>query len=330
MKRRTFIENSMKIAALTGLNQFSCAVQEKQPLFGISLAQWSLNKSLFGDARDKLEYNAFVEGLRTDSVSTMNGAITNLDFPIVTRKNFGIEAVEYVNQFFLDKAEDEKYLAELRNRAAQEGIKNLLIMVDLEGNLGAPDSAERNRSVQNHKKWISAAAFLGCHSIRVNAYGDGSPDEQKDQMSESLFQLAQYADEYNVNVIIENHGGLSSDAKWVTDVLKQVNHKRVGTLPDFGNFLQGTNRYEGVKQMMPFAKGVSAKAGQFDEQGNETRIDYVKMLEIVLDSGYRGYIGIESGGDSPEQEYESIFKTKALLERVREKYAGKYDSHSKD
>jgi sugar phosphate isomerase/epimerase len=324
MKRRTFIENTVKFAALTGLYQFSCEVPDKRLLFRISLAQWSLHNTFFGDARDKLGYEKFVEGLRTDSVVTMTGAITNLDFPAIARKTYGIEAVEYVNQFFLDKAEDEKYLAELRDRAAQQGVKNLLIMIDLEGNLGASDPAEREGSVKNHKKWINAAAFLGCHSIRVNAYGDGSPDEQRDQVAESLFHLVQYGDENNINVIIENHGGLSSDAQWLTAVMKQVNHKRVGTLPDFGNFPEKADIYKGIKQMMPFAKGVSAKSGQFDEQGNETKIDYYKMLKIVLDSGYRGYIGIESGGPSPEQEKEGIIKTKALLERIRDQYAEKY------
>jgi len=320
MKRRTFLDHTLKIAALSGLSQLSCTKMEKKPLFKISLAQWSLNKTLFGDARDKLGYDRFVEGLRTSSTETMTGSITNLDFPVVARQKYGIEGLEYVNQFFLDKAEDETYLTELNNRAAQEGAKNLLIMIDLEGNLGASDSAERQKSVQNHRKWINAAAYLGCHSIRVNAYGDGSADEQKDQVAESLFKLAEYGDSLNINVIIENHGGLSSDAQWLTSVLKQVNHKRSGTLPDFGNFPEETDKYQGIEKMMPYAKGVSAKSGQFDDQGNETRIDYYKMMKIVLDAGYRGYVGIESGGDSPEKEHEHILKTKALLERTREHY----------
>jgi len=303
---------------VSGFYQLSCASQSHSPLFKISLAQWSLNKTLFGDAREKLGYEKFVEGLRTDSAATMTGTISNLDFPAVARNTYGIEAVEYVNQFFLDKAEDRKYLAQLNNRAAQEGVKNLLIMIDLEGHLGASDPDERRQAVQNHLKWIDAAAFLGCHSIRVNAYGDGSPEEQKKQVAESLFQLAEYGDANNTNVIIENHGGLSSDAQWVTAVIKEVNHKRVGTLPDFGNFPEGVDKYESIKQMMPYAKGVSAKAGSFDDQGNETRIDYDKMLKIVIDAGYRGYIGIESGGATPDKEKEHIIKTKALLERLRE------------
>jgi sugar phosphate isomerase/epimerase len=318
VNRRTFIGNTITFAAFAGLYQTARSKPDQAPLFKISLAQWSLNKTLFGDARDKLGYEKFVEGLRTDSAATMNGAITNLDFPAVARNTYGIEAVEYVNQFFLDKAEDEKYLAELNKRAAQEGVKNLLIMIDLEGNLGASDPDERKQAVQNHLKWIDAAAFLGCHSIRVNAYGDGAPEEQKKQVAESLSQLAEYGDDNKINVIIENHGGLSSDARWLISVIKQVDHKRVGTLPDFGNFPEGVDKYESIKRMMPYAKGVSAKAGRFDEQGNETRIDYHKMLKIVLEAGYRGYIGIESGGATPEQESEHIMKTKALLERIKE------------
>jgi len=324
MKRRTFLDHTLKIAALSGLSQLSCTKMEKKPLFKISLAQWSLNKTLFGDARDKLGYDRFVEGLRTSSTETMTGSITNLDFPVIARQKYGIEAVEYVNQFFLDKALDKKYLAQLKTRADQEGVKNLLIMIDMEGNLAASDSADRAEAIENHKKWITAAAALDCHSIRVNAYGDGSREEQKFQVSESLSKLAEVGEQHDINVIIENHGGLSSDATWLDEVMKQVNHQRVGTLPDFGNFPKETDKYDGIKKMMPFAKGVSAKAGQFDEQGNETRIDYYKMIKIVLDAGYRDFIGIESGGPSPEGEHENILKTKALLERTREHYINKY------
>jgi len=269
--------------------------EEKFPLFKISLVQWSLHRHLFA-----------------------NRIESNLDFPIIARNQFGIDAVEYVNQFFPDKAEDIKYLKELKNRSDSVGVKNLLIMCDNEGDLGAKCKTERNKAVLNHRKWVETARFLECHSIRINALGDGTPEEQKDQMIESLSKLAEYAEERRINLIIENHGKLSSNAVWLSEVIKKVNNPLIGTLPDFGNFPEGINIYESVEKLMPFAKGVSAKSYDFDGNGNETTIDYERMLRIVVVSGYRGYVGIEYEGKLLS-EYEGIIKTKALLERIRTK-----------
>ncbi len=269
--------------------------EEKSPLFKISLAQWSLHRHLFA-----------------------NRIESNLDFPIIARNQFGIDAVEYVNQFFPDKAEDIKYLKELKNRSDSVGVKNLLIMCDNEGDMGAKCKTERNNAVLNHRKWVDAARFLECHSIRINALGDGTPEEQKDQMIESLSKLAEYAEERRINLIIENHGKLSSNAVWLSEVIKKVNNPLIGTLPDFGNFPEGINIYESVEKLMPFARGVSAKSYDFDGNGNETTIDYERMLQIVVVSGYRGYVGIEYEGKLLS-EYEGIIKTKALLERIRTK-----------
>lgn len=312
--RRTFIKNTALACAILNLPNFTYS-KSRNNQFKISLAEWSLHNTIFGNSRERLGWEKFAEGLRTDSQSTLNGKISNLDFPVVARNDFEIEAVEYVNQFFLDKARDEKYLSELNNICAQEGVTNLLIMVDMEGNLAASDKEERLNSIENHKKWIDAAAFLGCHSIRVNLYGDGSSEEQGENSADSLNALAEYGDKHGVNVIVENHGGYSSDPDWIVRVMKSVNHTRVGTLPDFGNFPDEVDKYDAVYKMMPYAKGVSAKSTKFDEDGNEANIDYMKMMKIVLDSGYDGYVGIEFGG-SMEEEYEGIRKTKNLLERV--------------
>jgi len=236
--------------------------EEESPIFKISLAQWSLHRHLF-----------------------TNRIESNLDFPIIAHNQFEIDAVEYVNQFFPDKAEDIKYLKELKNRSDSVGVKNLLIMCDNEGNLGAKCKTERNQAVLNHYKWIDAAKFLECHSIRVNALGDGTPEEQKDQMVESLSKLAEYAEERKIHMIIENHGKLSSNAVWLSEVIKKVNNPLIGTLPDFGNFPEGINIYESVEKLMPFAKGVSAKSYDFDGNGNETTIDYERMLQIVVVRG---------------------------------------------
>ncbi|MHC4991277.1 MAG: sugar phosphate isomerase/epimerase family protein [Planctomycetota bacterium] len=247
-----------------------------------------------------------------------------LDFARSAKKDFQIDAIEYVNSFFKDKARDEAYLAELRSRAAEHGVRSLLIMVDGEGALGEPDEAGRTRAVTNHHQWVEAAKFLGCHSIRVNARSSGTPDEQRKLVADGLRQLVEYARPYEINVIVENHGGLSSNGAWLASVLGDVGDPRCGSLPDFGNFrLEGDrwyDRYRGVRELMPFAKAVSAKSNDFDEDGNETNTDYLRMMRIVLEAGYRGYVGIEYEGRELS-EAEGIRRTKALLERVREKLA---------
>jgi sugar phosphate isomerase/epimerase len=266
----------------------------KDSLFKISLAEWSLHKTLFG------------------------GKLDNLDFPKTAKVDFGIDAVEYVNQFFKDKAKDQKYLAELNKRAADQGVKNVLVMIDGEGDLGDPDESRRTKAVENHHRWVEAAKTLGCHSIRVNARSkDSLPfDEQLKLAADGLRRLSEFAAKLDMNVIVENHGGLSSNGKWLAGVMKAVDLKNCGTLPDFGNF-GNYDRYQGVTELMPFAKGVSAKSHDFDKEGNETRTDYRKMMKIVLDAGYHGYVGIEYEGRTlPEPE--GIRATKKLLEKVRE------------
>ncbi len=267
----------------------------ERPLFEISLAQWSLHRMLRA------------------------GELDNLEFPAFSRREFRIEAVEYVNTFFQDKARDRAYLDELKERA--QGVRHLLIMVDREGDLGHPDKAERLRAVENHHRWVEAAKHLGCHSIRVNARSTGTPDEQRDRAADGLRRLVEFAAPHEINVIVENHGGLSSNGAWLASVMKQVDHPRCGTLPDFGNFRitgdEWYDRYKGVEELMPYAKAVSAKSHDFDEQGNCVETDYLKMMKIVLDGGYHGHVGIEYEGESLS-EPDGIRATKALLQRVRQ------------
>jgi L-ribulose-5-phosphate 3-epimerase len=264
--------------------------------FSISLAQWSLHKALFG------------------------GKLDNLDFAATAKNEFQIDAVEYVNGFFKDKADDGDYLAEMKKRADDLGVKSVLIMCDGEGRLGDPDDAARNLAVENHYKWIEAAKFLGCHSIRVNAASEGAYDEQQKLAADGLKRLCEFADTQGLNVLVENHGGLSSNGAWLAGVMKLVDHPRVGTLPDFGNFQTSPgkwyDRYQGVAELMPYAKAVSAKTHDFDDAGNETKTDYKRMMKIVLDAGYHGYVGIEYEG-SRLNAMQGIAATKALLERVR-------------
>jgi len=205
-------------------------------------------------------------------------------------------------------------------------------MCDREGALGDPDDAARTNAVENHYKWIDAANILGCHSIRVNAQSEGEYDEQMKLAADGLSQLTEYGTKYNINIIVENHGGLSSNGKWLSSVIDMVNHPRCGTLPDFGNFYLGTwedkgndwyDRYVGVEELMPYAKAVSAKSHNFNEDGDEKDTDYSKMMGIVLDAGYRGYVGIEYEG-SALSEMDGIAATKKLLEKVRDELAYKY------
>jgi L-ribulose-5-phosphate 3-epimerase len=265
--------------------------------FKISLAEWSLHRAL--------------ENKRLD----------HLDFSKAAREDFGIEAVELVNTFFKDKATDQSYLTELKRRADGLGVSTLLIMCDNEGDLGDADPSKRAQAVENHVKWLEAAKFLGCHSIRVNARSVGSEQEQKNLIADGLRRLSERAATLQLNVLVENHGGFSSNATWLVSLIKQVGLPNCGTLPDFGNFklTDGTycDRYKGVAEMMPFAKAVSAKAQGFDTEGNELNTDYRRMMKIVLDAGYNGFVGIEYE-DSRLPEPEGILATKRLLEKVRE------------
>jgi sugar phosphate isomerase/epimerase len=242
---------------------------------------------------------------------------------LVARREYGIEGIEYVNTFMFGHADDEPFLAELARRCEGEGVTSVLIMCDLEGALGDPDPAARATAVENHHKWLRAARRLGCHAIRVNAQSRGAPEEQAKLAADGLHALAMLAEPFGLHVIVENHGGYSSRGSWLMDVLRQANHPLLGTLPDFGNFTVSSteqyDKYVGVAEMMPLARAVSAKSHVFDEAGNEAEIDYRKMMKIVLDAGYRGWVGIEYEG-SVHSEPEGIRHTERLLERIREEY----------
>ncbi|MFO0814867.1 MAG: sugar phosphate isomerase/epimerase family protein [Gemmatales bacterium] len=289
--RRGFLAATVTGIAGLSFGQLTASSRLK-PWFKISLAQWSLHKALFGKKMDAL------------------------DFPKVAKEEYGITGVEYVNQFYKDKKNDDGYLKELKKRCEDNGVTSVLIMCDGEGALGDPNRSAMEKAVKNHHRWVDWAKFLGCHSIRVNAdaKGKGTFDEQLERAAEGLAMLTEYGDKQGINVIVENHGGLSSNGKWLSGVMKKVNSPRCGTLPDFGNFYE-YDRYQGVTDLMPFAKGVSAKSYDFGPDGNEIKIDFAKMLEIVKAAGYQGYIGIEYEG-SKLSEPEGIKATKKLLEKL--------------
>jgi len=281
--------------------QLAAAIRSA-PLFDISLAEWSLHRALQANEVD------------------------NLDFAKIAREEFDIGAIEYVNSFFKDKATDATYLAELNKRAADQGVYQHLIMCDGEGRLGDPDEKARLQAVQNHHRWADAARTLGCATIRVNAASEGTWDEQAKLAADGLRRLSEYGAQVGINVIVENHGGLSSNGKWLSQVMRLVDHPRCGTLPDFGNFNLGDgktyDRYMGVTELMPFAKAVSAKSHDFDASGNESTMDYRRLMKIVVDAGFHSWVGIEYEGDRlPERE--GIRMTKHLLETVRSEMATK-------
>lgn len=284
-------------------------IAETPPVYKLSLAQWSLNKLIFTGKADPMDFAS-------------------------TAKEMGFEGLEYVSQlytsedvnFSMKDAGLQNILNELKKRSDSLGIENLLIMIDGEGDLSFSDEKATQTAIDNHKKWIDAAQFLGCHSIRINLFGEEDPEAWARNSVKSLKALATYAAPKNVNIIVENHGGLSSDGSLLAQVMKETAMSNVGTLPDFGNFclkkeggarwgapcVEEYDKYKGVAELMPFAKGVSAKSYAFDGEGNETTVDYYKMMQIVKDSGFEGYIGTEFEGDV-EDPTEGIAATRALI-----------------
>lgn len=302
--RRDFLKKTAFAAMGAGLLPgLACQGNEKKLFFEISLAEWSLHRTLRA------------------------GKLDNLDFAATAKNEFGIDIIEYVNQFFKDKAEDTAYLKDLLQRSKDNGVRNHLIMIDGEGGLGDTDDAARTQAVENHYKWVEAAKFIECETIRVNAYGEGSAEDVGAAAVDGLGRLGEFAAKVGINVIVENHGGYSSNGTWLANVMKQVNRDNVGTLPDFGNFcvqrdpndwkicIDEYDRYQGTQELMPYAKGVSAKSYDFDEKGDVIETDYYRMLKIVKDAGFKGIIGIEYEGDSVS-EYDGIRATKLALERV--------------
>ena len=294
MKRRSFIHSTFAALALPAFADHHGGDHAKkaEDLFKISLAQWSNHHAL------------------------QAGQMTNMEWPEYTKETYGIHALEYVNQFFKDKAKDKKYLGELNKRVSDLGMTNVLIMVDGEGNIGEATEEKRQKTIDNHKRWVEAAKFLGCHSIRVNSHGEGASDDEKAaNCVKGLAALSTFAADHDINIIVENHGGLSSNGAWMAKVLKDVGLDNCGSLPDFGNF-HDYDRYKGIEELMPYAKGVSAKTHDFDEKGNETKTDYMKALKIVLAHNYHGHIGVEYEGGTLSED-EGVKATKVLLEKCR-------------
>jgi len=304
MKRRDFSKLTIASAfiGLTPLEILSASTNNKDQL-KISLAQWSLNKAI------------------------KSGELSPLDFAKKAR-SFDIDAIEYVSGLYtnhtdiLKKISMQKLSKELLKRSDDYGIDNVLIMIDSQGSLASSNKKERLKAIDNHKKWIDFSYEIGCETMRVNLSGETKLDRWTENSIKSLTELSDY--NKNINVVVENHGGLSSNGKYLSNVMSEVNIDNCGTLPDFGNFcIDGSPRacnewydiYKGVEELMPYAHAVSAKSYDFDDSGNETKIDYSKMIDIVKKAGYKGYIGIEYEG-SRMSEDDGIIATKKLLEKL--------------
>ncbi len=285
--------------------------------FKISLAQWSLHRAY---REGDLNPYKFAE----------------------QAKGMGFKGIEYVNQLYKnDIKEGEghgtsimKLFAQLDRAAKDAGVTEVLIMIDGEGSLGDTNEAARKKAVANHKFYIDAAATSGIPTIRVNASGEGSKQAVRTAAIKSLSELGAYARTRDVNVVVENHGGYSSDPAWLTSVMSSIQMSNVGILPDFGNFCRKHDPrgweyecldevpldsiYAAVGMWMPFAHAVSAKSKGFDANGNEVKIDYERMMDTVLAHGYTGFVGVEFEGDDITEK-EGIMATKALLERQMSK-----------
>ncbi len=305
VSRRSFLQGTVT-AAMTmgtvstelGRSAFAYPRPEKN---AISLATWSIVRSFHA------------------------GIWKLTDVARICREDFGIDGIEYVNQFF--EVPTEEYLKSLNKAAADQGVKNVLIMVDLEGSMVAKEKKERHQAVINHRKWVDIAAYLGCHAIRCNAHGGGkSPEEDPealDRAAESFHELLDYAQESKINVIIENHGGLSSSPGWLPDLMKKVDNPNFGLLPDYGNYPDGTDRYQEVEKAMAYAKGVSVKAG-WKAVGSLPQYELEKMLNISKKAGYTGFWGIECGIESdattPEEikksDWQAVMWTKKVIDKV--------------
>ena len=301
MKRRDF--NHTVALGTLGLAFSKPQIARKK----ISLAQWSLHRAI-----------------------KINQTLSPFDFSLKARE-MGFDAVEYVSSLYWKELKTKpikKVTKTLLNNSKDHGIKNLLIMIDGEGDLASNSKNKRQKSIDNHKKWIEMAYDLGCHSIRVNLNGEKIKNKWIENSSESLTQLCLISRKDKINIIVENHGGLSSNASFLANVMKNVNLDNCGTLPDFGNFciekidpenyfsqcINEYDKYQGMAELMPYAKAVSAKSYDFDSNGEESTIDFKKILDITKEFNYDGYYGIEYEGLNLG-ENKGIIKTKKLLER---------------
>ena len=323
LNRRQLLITGTSLPLLPGLS----TAKPQDELFSISLAQWSLHRTYYGE-HIKKGWAHMSKLLREDPAAAVASGPDPSDFPILTRTEFDIDAVEYVNQFYFAHLNNDAYFKEMARKASDHGVTSHLMMLDATGPIGAADRKTRRAARENVKRWMAHARTLGCRMVRVNAEGEGEWQSRAVRTANALDKLAEIGAAMEVSVVVENHGGLSSNGAWLAEVMRLAQHSGVGSLPDFGNFRTGQDaagqdiwydRYQGVAELMPHAKAVSAKSYRFDDTGNEVVTDFHRMMKIVLDAGYRGYVGIEYEGRE-FGEYQGIRATQRLLQSIRERY----------
>ena len=320
MNRNTFLKLSSLLSSSL-LLEYDFTNFKKQKI-ELSLSQWSLHKTIFGGTKER-DYHQWKKWLKESPDKVLQGSLHPLDFPYVAKNTFGFNAVDYVNTFFFGKK--DQFFKELKKRCDDNGVKSLLIMIDEEGMLADSDKQKRKEAVKNHKRWLYNAAILGCHSVRVNLHGIGSKEKQQENSIESLTELCNEAKILNLNIIIENHGGMSSEPNWLLETILKTNKPNLGTMVDFDNFKYSEtkiwngefsyDRYKGVELLMPYAKSVSAKSYSFNNKGLEETINYKLMVEIIKNFNFKNHISVEFEGTNNLSEKEGINATKKLLEK---------------
>jgi len=270
----------------------------------------------FLQAKGTLESNGLTLAVQQYSFNRQlrDGTFDILDFPKTVVDGTGITALEYFNGHILDKVRDTRFFRELKKRSNDVGATCTMMLCRSDIALDSPDSSTRYNAVEGYIPWMEAVRLLGGNAIRVDCRSDGDFEEQKKYAIDGLRQLCDVAAPFGMNILVENHGGFSSNGKWLADVMSKVEKRNCGTLPDFQNF-HGYDPYVGVEELMPYAKIVCAKSKEFDSDGNETNVDYRRMMKIVLDSGFKGSIGIEFEGHGMDP-VKGILATKRLIERM--------------
>ena len=281
----------------------------------------------------------------------MQGKFDLLGFPDLVKNTYGINGAEYWSIPFMGRENDRDFLNDLKRRSDDNGVDNLIILVDdidiktmqSGPSLASSNKNDRDTAIDYHKKWVDVAKNIGCHSIRINLRSEEENDQKiLENSSESISKLIEFSKQDIISIVIENHGGITGDADWLVSLMKNVDSKHLGTLPDFGTYnfciKRGNlnfqslsencedqyDKYLGVKKLMPYAKGVSAKSHEFDKDGEELSTNYSRMIKIISESNYKGYITIEYegamkgmfGGEGTYlSPHEGILATKKLINK---------------
>jgi len=324
MDRRNFVKTASALAALSVMPKLFAKNPKSNKLFDIALSQWSFHRAIFGDSRDNYEW--FIKTLHTNPDAVLKGDMDPRDIVVIARK-LGVDMVDLANVLWFGHGQDKPWLRQFKTMAKDQNVGFTCLMCDELGNLGSSSKEKRISAIEKHKPWIETASELGCLQLRVNAYGDGTYLEQLEQNAESLFELAEYTQQFNLELLVENHGHPSSNGAWLAMLMEKVNHPNLGVYADLDNFFMGgwnhspQRRYDtlqGLEDLAPYTRGVSAKTYGFKDNGQELTIDYPKCMKILTEAGFSGYACAEFEGEGISEMAGSI-ATIALLQKTRDK-----------